>query len=96
MFLFAAGRHTTTELLSKSLKVLGDRTDVQDALRRYNNRMPIFVAEALPVNHDPVRFTSARLSVDCKNVREQIAFGRVAHSRPGGPLARGEGAGWPT
>jgi cytochrome P450 len=44
------------------------------------------------VNRDPVRFESPHeFSLDRKNVREHIAFGRGVHSCPGGPLARVEG-----
>ncbi|OPX12757.1 cytochrome P450 [Mycobacterium sp. AT1] len=126
-FLFAAGQETTTKLLSASIKVLGDRPDIQDALRKDRSRIPIFVEEALrmdapvksqfrlakkntvlngtdvpagttmmvcpgAVNRDPVRFENPHeFSLDRKNVREHIAFGRGVHSCPGGPLARVEG-----
>ncbi len=126
-FLFAAGQETTTKLLSASLKVLGDRPDIQDALREDRSRIPIFIEEALrmdapvksqfrlakknttvgdmevpagttlmvcpgAVNRDPVRFAHPHeFSLDRKNVREHIAFGRGVHSCPGGPLARVEG-----
>ncbi len=44
------------------------------------------------VNRDPVRFADPHeFSLDRKNVREHIAFGRGVHSCPGGPLARVEG-----
>lgn len=44
------------------------------------------------VNRDPVRFDKPHeFSLDRKNVREHIAFGRGVHSCPGGPLARVEG-----
>lgn len=44
------------------------------------------------VNRDPVRFENPHeFSLDRKNVREHIAFGRGVHSCPGGPLARAEG-----
>ncbi|MCW2515382.1 MAG: putative cytochrome hydroxylase [Mycobacterium sp.] len=126
-FLFAAGQETTTKLLSASIKVLGDRPDIQEALRKDRSRIPIFVEEALrmdapvksqfrlakkhtevgdtevpagtilmvcpgAVNRDPVRFENPHeFSLDRKNVREHIAFGRGVHSCPGGPLARVEG-----
>jgi cytochrome P450 len=126
-FLFAAGQETTTKLLSASIKVLGDRPDIQAALRKDRSRIPIFVEEALrmdapvksqfrlakkhtevgdtevpagtilmvcpgAVNRDPVRFENPHeFSLDRKNVREHIAFGRGVHSCPGGPLARVEG-----
>jgi cytochrome P450 len=126
-FLFAAGQETTTKLLSASLRVLGDRPDIQAALRRDRSRIPVFVEEALrmdapvksqfrlakkntalgetevpagtimmvcpgAVNRDPERFEDPHtFSLDRKNVREHIAFGRGVHSCPGGPLARVEG-----
>ncbi|OMC31892.1 cytochrome [Mycobacterium sp. GA-1841] len=126
-FLFAAGQETTTKLLSASLRVLGDRPDIQQALRDDRSRIPVFVEEALrmdapvksqfrlakkntklgdidvpagttmmvcpgAVNRDPVRFEDPHtFSLDRKNVREHIAFGRGVHSCPGGPLARVEG-----
>lgn len=126
-FLFAAGQETTTKLLSASLRVLGDRPDIQQALRDDRSRIPTFVEEALrmdapvksqfrlakkntrlgdidvpagttmmvcpgAVNRDPVRFDDPHtFSLDRKNVREHIAFGRGVHSCPGGPLARVEG-----
>lgn len=126
-FLFAAGQETTTKLLSASLRVLGDRPDVQETLRQDRSRIPTFVEEALrmdapvksqfrlakkhtelggvdvpagttlmvcpgAVNRDPIRFENPHeFSLDRKNVREHIAFGRGVHSCPGGPLARVEG-----
>lgn len=126
-FLFAAGQETTTKLLSASIKVLGDRPDIQAALREDRSRISIFVEEALrmdapvksqfrlakknthlgdtdvpagtmlmvcpgAVNRDPERFENPHeFSLDRKNVREHIAFGRGVHSCPGGPLARIEG-----
>lgn len=126
-FLFAAGQETTTKLLSASLRVLGDRPDIQHALRNDRSRIPTFVEEALrmdapvksqfrlakkhtelggvdvpagttlmvcpgAVNRDPIRFEDPHtFSLDRKNVREHIAFGRGVHSCPGGPLARVEG-----
>lgn len=126
-FLFAAGQETTTKLLSASMKVLGDRPDVQETLRRDRSRIPIFVEESLrmdapvksqfrlakknthlgdtevaagtvlmvcpgAVNRDPVRFSDPHdFSLERRNVREHIAFGRGVHSCPGGPLARVEG-----
>ena len=43
-------------------------------------------------NRDPRRFECpAEFRVDRPNAKEHIAFGRGAHSCPGGPLARAEG-----
>jgi cytochrome P450 len=46
-FLFAAGQETTTKLLSASMRVLGDRPDIQETLRKDRSRIPIFVEESL-------------------------------------------------
>jgi cytochrome P450 len=46
-FLFAAGQETTTKLLSAAVRVLGDRPDVQQALRDDRSLIPNFVEEAL-------------------------------------------------
>lgn len=44
------------------------------------------------LNRDPRRFDNPHeLQIDRHNVREHLAFGRGAHSCPGGPLARVEG-----
>lgn len=44
------------------------------------------------VNRDPERFEDPHeFTLERKNVREHIAFGRGVHSCPGGPLARVEG-----
>ncbi len=44
------------------------------------------------LNRDPRRFENPHeLQIDRPNVREHLAFGRGAHSCPGGPLARVEG-----
>ena len=43
-------------------------------------------------NRDPRRFECpAEFRIDRPNAKEHIAFGRGAHSCPGGPLARAEG-----
>ncbi|MGH8978813.1 MAG: cytochrome P450, partial [Acidimicrobiia bacterium] len=43
-------------------------------------------------NRDPRRFECpAEFRADRPNAKEHIAFGRGAHSCPGGPLARAEG-----
>ena len=43
-------------------------------------------------NRDPRRFESpAEFRIDRPNAKEHLAFGRGAHSCPGGPLARAEG-----
>ncbi|HEU4362597.1 MAG TPA: cytochrome P450 [Mycobacterium sp.] len=46
-FLFAAGQETTTKLLSASLRVIGERPDIQAQLREDRSRIPVFLEEAL-------------------------------------------------
>ncbi len=44
------------------------------------------------MNRDPRHFENPHeIRIDRPNVREHLAFGRGAHSCPGGPLARVEG-----
>jgi cytochrome P450 family 150 subfamily A5 len=45
--LFAAGQETTVRLLVASLRMLGERPDLQDLLRRERHRIPAFVEEML-------------------------------------------------
>jgi cytochrome P450 len=45
--LFAAGQETTVRLLVASLRMLGERPDLQDLLRRERQRIPAFVEEML-------------------------------------------------
>lgn len=55
-FLFAAGQETTAKLLSGAIKVLGERPDVQQAVRADRSLIPTFVEESLrlesPVKSD--------------------------------------------
>ncbi|MDT5077181.1 MAG: hypothetical protein QOJ80_1818 [Mycobacterium sp.] len=46
-FLFAAGMETTTKLLSTGMRVMGERPDIQLALRDDRARIPNFLEEAL-------------------------------------------------
>ncbi len=46
-FLFAAGMETTTKLLSTGMRVMGERPDIQQALRRDRGQIPSFLEEAL-------------------------------------------------
>jgi cytochrome P450 len=46
-FLFAAGMETTTKLLSTGMRVLGERPDIQQALRDDRAKIPGFLEEAL-------------------------------------------------
>jgi cytochrome P450 len=45
--LFAAGQETTVRLLVASLRMLGERPDLQDLLRRERDRIPAFIEEML-------------------------------------------------
>jgi cytochrome P450 family 150 subfamily A5 len=45
--LFAAGQETTVRLLSFALKVIGERPDLQEALRKDRDRIPNFIEETL-------------------------------------------------
>lgn len=45
--LFAAGQETTVRLLSFALKVIGERPDLQEALRNDRDRIPNFIEETL-------------------------------------------------
>ncbi len=67
--------------------------------RRAVNVGGVDIAPGTPVmllngaaNRDPRRFEDpAEFKVDRSNAKEHLAFGRGAHSCPGGPLARAEG-----
>jgi cytochrome P450 len=59
-FLFAAGQDTTAKLLMTSLRILGDRPDLQEILRRDTSLIPDFIEEALRFD-GPVK-TSFRLA----------------------------------
>jgi cytochrome P450 len=46
-FLFGAGQDTSARLIMASLRILGDRQDIQQLLRRERNRIPDFLEEVL-------------------------------------------------
>jgi cytochrome P450 len=46
-FLFAAGQETTTKLLSAAMRVIGERPEIQDALRQDRKLIPAFLEETL-------------------------------------------------
>jgi cytochrome P450 len=56
-FLFAAGQETTAKLLSASLRVLGDRPDIQQRLREDRSLIPGFIEESLRMD-SPVKSDS--------------------------------------
>jgi cytochrome P450 len=60
--LFAAGQETTVRLLSFAMKVLGERPDLQEAVRGDRARIPNFIEEALRLE-SPLRgqFRMARV-----------------------------------
>ena len=51
---FAAGQETTVRLLSSALKVLAERPDIQQVLRRERDRIPNFIEETLRIE-SPVK-----------------------------------------
>ncbi|MFF3567421.1 cytochrome P450 [Nocardia jiangxiensis] len=46
-FLFGAGQETTAKMLGSALRILGDRPDIQDALRADRSLIPVFIEESL-------------------------------------------------
>jgi len=56
-FLFAAGQETTAKLLAASMRVLGDRPDIQQALRADRSLIPNFIEESLRLD-SPVKSDS--------------------------------------
>ncbi len=87
------------DMIEETLRVESPvKTDFR--LARHNTTIGgVEVAAGTPVmllngaaNRDPRRFECpAEFRIDRDNVRQHIAFGRGAHSCPGGPLARVEG-----
>ena len=51
---FSAGQETTVRLLSSALKVLAERSDIQQLLRRERDRIPNFIEETLRIE-SPVK-----------------------------------------
>jgi cytochrome P450 len=60
VFLFAAGQGTTVDLLSSAVRVLAERPDLQDQLRRDRSLIPPFIEEMLRLE-SPVK-TNFRLA----------------------------------
>lgn len=56
-FLFAAGHHTTAHLIAAALKVIGERPEVQKALRNEPEHIPNFLEEVLRME-GPVKSVS--------------------------------------
>jgi len=49
-FLFGAGQDTTARLLSASMRILGERVDLQELLRRERHRIPDLIEEVLRID----------------------------------------------
>ena len=57
--LFAGGQETTVRLLSFALRMLGERPDLQQALRDDRDRIPNFIEETLRTGEPAARRSSA-------------------------------------
>ena len=81
-FLFAAGMETTTKLLSTGMRVLGERPDIQRALREDRSLIPSFLEECLRTE-SPVKshFRLARTSTTLGGV--DIPAGTIIMLLPG-------------
>jgi cytochrome P450 len=68
-FLFGAGQDTTARLLSASLRILGERPDLQKELRDHPERIPDFIEESLRIS-SPVKcnFRLARVATTLAGV----------------------------
>lgn len=68
-FLFAAGQETTTKLLSAALRVIAERSDLQQSLRNDVSRIPLFIEETLRIE-SPVKsdFRLVRRSTTLANI----------------------------
>lgn len=81
-FLFAAGMETTTKLLSTGMRVIGERPDVQQALRDERSLIPSFLEECLRTE-SPVKshFRLARTATSVGGV--DIPAGTIVMLLPG-------------
>jgi cytochrome P450 family 150 subfamily A5 len=67
--LFAGGQETTVRLLSFALRIIADRPDVQDTLRKDRDRIPNFIEETLRFESPlRVQFRMARVPVTVGDV----------------------------
>jgi cytochrome P450 len=81
-FLFAAGMETTTKLLSTGMRVMGERPDIQQALRDDHSRIPSFLEEALRTE-SPVK-SHFRLASTTTSIGEvSIPAGAIVMLLPG-------------
>jgi cytochrome P450 len=81
-FLFAAGMETTTKLLSTGMRVLGERPDIQQALRDNRAQIPAFLEESLRME-SPVKshFRLARTTTSIGEV--DVPAGTIIMLLPG-------------
>jgi cytochrome P450 len=81
-FLFAAGQETTTKLLSASIRLLAERPDIVERLRRDRSRIPNFVEEMLRME-SPVKSTFRLAKKDTTLGEVDIPAGTVVMVNPG-------------
>jgi cytochrome P450 len=81
-FLFAAGMETTTKLLSTGMRVLGERPDIQQALRDNRAQIPAFLEESLRME-SPVK-SHFRLARTTTSIGEtEVPAGTIIMLLPG-------------
>lgn len=81
-FLFAAGQETTAKLLSAALQVLGDRPDIQQAIRDDRSLIPAFIEESLRME-SPVKSDSRLVRKSTTLGDLELAAGTVVMVLPG-------------
>lgn len=81
-FLFAAGQETTAKLLSGAIKVLGERPDVQQALRTDRSLIPTFVEESLRLE-SPVKSDSRLVRRSTRIGDVDLTAGTIVMVLPG-------------
>jgi cytochrome P450 len=81
-FLFAAGMETTTKLLSTGMRVIAERTDIQQSLRANRTQIPAFLEECLRTE-SPVKshFRLARTTTTVGDV--EVPAGTIIMLLPG-------------
>ena len=81
-FLFAAGTDTTTKLVSTAMRVIGERPDIQQALRDDRAQIPAFLEECLRME-SPVKshFRLARTSTTIGDI--DVPAGTILMMLPG-------------
>ena len=81
-FLFAAGQETTAKMLVAGMRVLGDRPDIQRALRADRSLIPNFIEESLRMD-SPVKSDSRLARRNTTLGGLEIAAGTVVMVLPG-------------